>query len=482
MSSDKKISKDIKYYMHSAIGLLLMFGFGHLPPIAPITEMGMSMVGIMLGLVYLWTFIDMGWPSIAALLAMILNGSMTIGEITQTGFGNSTVWLIFFCTMVTFAIHSSGVFDYFIPWLLNTKAVKGRPWILTIIIFVGTFLLTTFGSGIAMMLVIWEIVYAIGKQVGMQGNHPWIGSMVVGTALATVCGQFSMTFKGSPLFVFGLYGIQNVPFITYMLFMWIFILLLLGLHTVAMKFILRIDVACLKEADTSSYYRNLPPMKKEQKVCAAIFMLFILSLLVVGSATIYPDGTFKTFCLKIGAEGIALFFFIVCAIYQVNNRSVLRINEIVGKQPWESIFLLVVAFTFATKLAAPETGIPTLMTSISAPLLAGHSPYVFLAILGITTLLATNIFNNTVVIMLVYSFAALYVGDGVDLAVIATCQIITTQIAFLLPSSSIFGSFVYGQAKDIGSSIIVKNAVIIMVLVAVLTLIYVIPVAPFIFI
>ena len=38
-----------KYYIHVAISLLLMLGFGHLPPIEPLTPFGMKALGIFLG-------------------------------------------------------------------------------------------------------------------------------------------------------------------------------------------------------------------------------------------------------------------------------------------------------------------------------------------------------------------------------------------------------------------------------------------------
>ena len=44
---------DAKYYVHSVIGLILMFGIPLIPPIEPITHIGMQIGGIFIGLVYL---------------------------------------------------------------------------------------------------------------------------------------------------------------------------------------------------------------------------------------------------------------------------------------------------------------------------------------------------------------------------------------------------------------------------------------------
>ena len=60
--------KDAMYFVHSLICLVIMFGFGQLPPMEPLTPLGMNLIGIFLGVLYGWIFIDIIWPSIAGLL------------------------------------------------------------------------------------------------------------------------------------------------------------------------------------------------------------------------------------------------------------------------------------------------------------------------------------------------------------------------------------------------------------------------------
>ena len=61
--SNQKQKKDL-YYVHSAIGLAIMAIFWFMPPIDPITPIGMKCVGIFLMMVYLWSMVDTLWPSI----------------------------------------------------------------------------------------------------------------------------------------------------------------------------------------------------------------------------------------------------------------------------------------------------------------------------------------------------------------------------------------------------------------------------------
>ena len=99
MAADLTATKkdgNVKYYINSAICLIIMFGFGYLPPIAPITVLGMQILGIFLGMVYGWIFVGIAWPSLAGLIALMQTGYMTAGEVIKSSFGEANVVLMFF--------------------------------------------------------------------------------------------------------------------------------------------------------------------------------------------------------------------------------------------------------------------------------------------------------------------------------------------------------------------------------------------------
>ena len=78
------------YYIHCAIGCILMFLFRFLPAPAPITSLGMQMIGIFIGLIYMWSFVDTLWPSVMGLFALCLSDYGTTTSIIASSFGNST--------------------------------------------------------------------------------------------------------------------------------------------------------------------------------------------------------------------------------------------------------------------------------------------------------------------------------------------------------------------------------------------------------
>ena len=82
----------LKWYINSAITLLLMFGIGHLPPIGALTPVGMDVLGIFIGVVYGWTTVELIWPSLVGFFALGFTDITTMQNMFIMGFGND-VWV-----------------------------------------------------------------------------------------------------------------------------------------------------------------------------------------------------------------------------------------------------------------------------------------------------------------------------------------------------------------------------------------------------
>lgn len=91
MKAQGTASSEAMYYMHSFFCLAIMFGFGQLPPLEPLTPLGMNLIGIFIGLLYGWIFIDIVWPSMAGLLALMLVGGMKPAVLLNRKIGRAHV-------------------------------------------------------------------------------------------------------------------------------------------------------------------------------------------------------------------------------------------------------------------------------------------------------------------------------------------------------------------------------------------------------
>ena len=75
------------YNGKAMICMIIMFGFGYLPPIEPITPLGMHIVGIFFGLLFGWITIGLIWPSNKGCMALVLVGGMKVGAVLSAGCG-----------------------------------------------------------------------------------------------------------------------------------------------------------------------------------------------------------------------------------------------------------------------------------------------------------------------------------------------------------------------------------------------------------
>ena len=91
--------KKVTFFLHWLIVLILMFGFRYVPPVGEITPYGMQILGIFLGLVWGWMFLDFLNPSLLAFLVVVLFvQGQTVGSVTQQSLGNEN---IFMCIVIS---------------------------------------------------------------------------------------------------------------------------------------------------------------------------------------------------------------------------------------------------------------------------------------------------------------------------------------------------------------------------------------------
>ena len=157
------VNKNKLYWMHSFISLALMFGFGFLPPIEPITAMGMKVLGAFLGLLYGWMFIELGWPSLFGVLALSMSGCMTMDQILVAGIGSSTFSLVLFMLIFAALVDSVGGCQYIATYCITRKWTAGRPWL-----FITLFLFAAYAMGAALFWFYWQFFRACVNNAGIN--------------------------------------------------------------------------------------------------------------------------------------------------------------------------------------------------------------------------------------------------------------------------------------------------------------------------
>ncbi len=87
--------------------------FGQMAPFGPLTPLGMNLIGIFSGILYGWIFIEIVWPSLAGLLALMLIGGMKPVQLFNKSFGDPIVQMMFFIFVFCATINYYGLSKLF---------------------------------------------------------------------------------------------------------------------------------------------------------------------------------------------------------------------------------------------------------------------------------------------------------------------------------------------------------------------------------
>lgn len=452
------------YYLKAIVCMLIMFCFGYLPPVEPITPLGMHIVGIFFGLLFGWMTIGLIWPSIMGCIALVLVGGMKIGAVLSSGWGSTTLLLIFFMVMVAGIVEQSGVSHFIAMYFITRKWVLGKPWVFTFVFLMTVFLLAAVTSTIPTIIICWSIWYSICKQVGYKPYEPFPSFMVVGVVMAATFGLSVFPFRPVGILVFGiledLAGL-SVNYLTYTCFTIPLSLLCILVFCLLGRVIFRIDVSLLRELTEESFADVDLSLDKRQKA-----VLFFVALLIV--LLLIPSILPKTFFLaailnQIQAVGTAMILVAVMCCLKVDGKPIMGFKEVCSKgMQWDVIFLTSVVMPISSALTAEEAGITAFLLKVLSPFFEGKTALAFLAIAVAAAVIITNFaVNNVVGAILLPVFYPFALNLGISPLALTSLLVFTCHFALLTPAASPMAALLHGNTEWCHTGDIYKYGILI---------------------
>ena len=393
---------DAMYYVHSFLCLLIMFGFGQLPPVEPLTALGMRLIGIFLGLLYGWIFIDIVWPSMAGLLALMLVGGMKPVALLNRSFGDPIVVMMFFIFVFCATINHYGLSRFISLWFITRKFVAGRPWVFTFTFLASMFILGGLTSASPAAIIGWSILYGICDVCGYKKGDGYPTMMVFGIVFASQVGMSLIPFKQAALTVFSAYETMSgvgIDYAKYMLIAACSCVLCSLLFIALGKYVFKPDMEKLKKLDASK---------------------------------LDTDGALK---LSKVQKLILCFLFALVALLLL------------------PILLLAVVQPLSGAMAAQESGITNFLMMIVEPIFGGSSPVVFALFIGFVATALTQVMNNGAVgvalMPVIFSYcSSMNVAPELPLIMV----VMGVHLAFLTPAASASAALLHGNEwSDSGS-------------------------------
>lgn len=475
------MSAKIKYYIHVIIVLCFMFLFGLIPPIAPITELGMKILGIFIGCLWGWIATsNLIWPSILGWLALGLTTDyLTVDGALASVFSNSTNILIIGLLLFAGVINSCGLTLNISHALINMKICKGRPWVLSFMILMASFWSCALVSGIAGSLICFEFVYSISKQTGYKPRDPWPAMMIAGIIFSACVGGALMPYKQGVVASFGFLSSVN-PDLTYnygeyFLFGLVFSIICIALYLIGCKYIIRPDM----KAFYTQNYELIEIDKLNEKQKFTTFLLALLVIILLVPSFLPKSWAFTSVFSTIGTNGLVFFIVgLAVLIKDKEGNNYFTIKDLAPSVSWDLIIMVGTALTIGPALSSEGTGIREIFINLLAPLAEGNNgTYIFTLVLTVGILIGTNFINNAVMgAIFIPIVGSIYMDIGVNPIAVVALISFASNIAILLPSASPMGAILNANKEWISQKQVFVQSGLCMIVTAI-TIAVCIPVA-----
>ncbi len=442
----------MKKWIHLGITILFMFFFRFLPAPAPITPYGMQLLGVFLGAIYAWSFCGLLWPSLLAILALGLTDFGTVANVYATGFGQENLILMLFAFIWAGPVLEAGLGDYLTMKLLSLKFMKGRPWLLLYVLFVGCGLMSLLINGMVLMIFMLTVFGQLFKKLGYQKGDLMVGMFNVGIVCSVAIGMSILPFMGwalGPLAIAGAAGV-TIDMGKWTILVLLMLLLTMLVHILLMK-LLKCNVEPLAsvdpaELDTEKKFAN--GLSKHQKALLSV----VVGTVIACVALTFISGTegIRLLFAKCGVYGVFVLSLVIMLFVKVEDKPLMEINSAAKAISWEMILLYAIALTLSGALTGEGTGIASFVTAKLTPILAGTSEYTFVLLVVIVTLVLTNIANNMVVTFTMLSVIIMLSQQGVlfNLPLSVVCITAVGLLGFALPASSIYGALLHSTEMN----------------------------------
>ncbi|MCL1992664.1 MAG: SLC13 family permease [Spirochaetes bacterium] len=476
-------SKGAGFYVKVFIGLFLMFIFGRVfAPVEPITEVGMQVVGVFLGLVWLWCFVGFLWPSLLGLVAFGLTDFATFGQVGTMSFGAGVSILLLFSMILFGSPQHVGATRYITRFFLTRKVFNNRPIVFSFVFIFATYVLSIAVNVTPALILMWTVLYGVLNELKYTKGEKFTSLMLIGTFLGAISGQASLPFTGSTLAILSVFETASgiaIPFLSYMVLGFINSVAVFILYCLFMKLVLKPEeLAKVANVNTEMFEKDpLPPMSKLQKANFFSMLGFVFLMLL---PSFLPDGFILTTLLNsLGATGTAILLVGLMCLIRVEGEPILDFRGVAAKGiNWDVYVMVGAALAISSALTNPATGVVAWMLQTFQPVLGGHSPISFFITMLLFGIVATSFASAMILgIAVMPVLAAFGLEAGANLAAVASTFNLLNHYSIILPSASVFAAMLWSNKDWIDGKDVFKYGAVIVIMATVVAIALVMPIS-----
>lgn len=458
----------VSYWIHIAITLIIMIGFGFLPGPGPITTHGMQMLGIFIGMVYGWSAVDQIWPSLFGIVMLSIYDYNAIADVIIEGWGSTTVFVIILVLVFSQAISDAGISRWLAIKAINHKIFFGRPWLFTaVIIFTAFFLSAMTGNAFVGMLIMWAITYDVSDIAGYKKKEGWPSITIIGITIASIIGMGSFPYQLVPLMVFSAYQNLGGPAINYGSYVavcWGSLFLIILLFLLVNKFIFRINIDKIAGVNEHTFENMKTTLNRHQKALFVIFVLMLLSFLA--SHMLPTSWPVIGLMAKLGLSGLSAIFVGICMFVKVDGEPLIDFQSSASRGVlWPAVVLTAAALPISTAITADGTGVQEFLIGVLVPFFQDKPVIVFAVLMLAFALIMTNFANNAVTALIFMAVVVSVAGAvGANATAMVVLLTITAHIAILTPAACPMAGVMFANKEWVEARFVYKQAFAIIII------------------
>lgn len=459
---DQKKRYKPSYIVNSIITIVLMFGFGLLPPIGDITPLGMKVLGVFLGLVYGYSACEIIWPSLLGVLAFGLCGYTTMGEAITSMMGHNVVFQSIVGFISAGALNYYGFGKWFVRKTLSMKIFAGRPMFYVCSFFVIFGLSAIVINQIVLAIMLYGIWLDIAENCGYEKNSKFVyvgfsgilfGTMLGGAMVPYTSWQYGLAqiwgeVTGSPI-NFGLMACITVPCTALTMILYVYL----------SKAVFKVNYNKMKEFDATKLGEESKTLRPRVK---RILIVFLLTVAVVILANTLIGTSFANFVNNnLTAAGV----FCMCAAILLilpsgegDGKACIEFKRIKDTAiSWEVIFMCAVTLPIASAVTDDSTGIVSFLSGLFSPIFSGHGGIFILVVTIILSLFLTNLGSNIAFgSAMIPIIAPFVIASGMNPMFAGAAMLYIINIGAVLPGASAPAAIFHSQEALTDGSMRIK--------------------------
>lgn len=208
------LNQDKKFYLIVFFTLVIMFGFGFLPPFGQITTDGMRILGIFLGCIFAWCFGEIVWSSILGLVSLAFFQFGTMQENFVLAYANSAAATLIVAIVFCYAVEKSGLLSEIAKWIIGMKWAQKSPWRLVFAYYLAAIVVGAMAANVVVPIVLlWALFYEMAKEIDIKPQEPLSIIFLCGIGVNALIGVAMMPYGFMTVIVKGAAEAFNPDFV-----------------------------------------------------------------------------------------------------------------------------------------------------------------------------------------------------------------------------------------------------------------------------